>query len=205
MTTSTVEAPDWSSIPAPPDDGAAAHLMGMGLPSVALPATDGSSVDLSALPGRTVLYAYPRTGQPGADNPAGWDMIPGARGCSPQSCEFRDHFGELRRLGVDGVFGLSTQDTAYQQEAAQRLRLPFPLLSDAAGALTRALDLPTFEAAGMTLLRRFTLVIDGGTVTHVFYPVFPPDRNAADVAAWLFQQTGHEGCGQTSTTGIRNR
>ena len=187
MATSTVEAPDWSSIPAPPDDGAAAHLMGTRLPAVALPATDGSSVDLSALPGRTVLYAYPRTGQPGADNPAGWDMIPGARGCSPQSCEFRDHFGELRQLGVDGVFGLSTQDTAYQQEATQRLRLPFPLLSDAAGALTRALDLPTFEAAGMTLLRRFTLVIDGGTVTHVFYPVFPPDRNAADVAAWLSQ------------------
>ena len=190
MTTSTIEAPDWSSIPAPPDDGAAAHLMGMTLPSVRLPATDGSSVDLSAPPGRTILYAYPRTGQPGADNPAGWDMIPGARGCSPQSCEFRDHFAELRRLGVDAVFGLSTQDTAYQQEAAQRLRLPFPLLSDAAGALTRALDLPTFVAAGMTLLRRFTLVIDGGTVTHVFYPVFPPDRNAADVAAWLSQPAG---------------
>ena len=166
MTTSTVDAPDWSSIPAPPDDGAAAHLTGIMLPSVVLPATNGSSVDLSALPGRTILYAYPRTGRPGADNPAGWDMIPGARGCSPQSCEFRDHFGELRRLGVDGVFGLSTQDTAYQQEAAQRLRLPFPLLSDAAGALTRALDLPTFETAGMTLLRRFTLVIDGGTVRH---------------------------------------
>lgn len=190
MTATAVDAPDWSSIPAPPDDGAAAHLLGVRLPCVPLPATDGASVDLSALPGRTVLYAYPRTGQPGADNPAGWDMIPGARGCSPQSCEFRDHFGALRRLGVDGVFGLSTQDTAYQQEAAGRLRLPFPLLSDAAGGLTRALELPTFQAAGITLLRRFTLVIDGGTVTHVFYPVFPPDRNAADVVAWLSQRAG---------------
>lgn len=132
----------------------------------------------------------PRTSQPGADNPAGWDMIPGARGCSPQSCEFRDHYNELRRLGVDRVFGLSTQDTAYQQEAAERLHLPFPLLSDAAGTLTQALDLPTFEAAGMTLLRRFTLIIDGGTVTHIFYPVFPPDRNAADVVAWLSQHAG---------------
>ena len=188
MTATSVDVPDWSSIPAPPDDGAAAHLLGVRLPSLPLPATDGASVDLSALPGRIVLYAYPRTGQPGADNPAGWDMIPGARGCSPQSCEFRDHFGELRRLGVDGVFGLSTQDTAYQQEAAGRLHLPFPLLSDAAGGLTRAMKLPTFEAAGMTLLRRFTLVIDGGTVSHVFYPVFPPDRNAADVVAWLSEQ-----------------
>ncbi len=187
MTTTTVEAPDWSSIPAPPNDGAAAHLLGAKLPAVPLPATSGSSIDLSALPGRTVLYAYPRTGQPGAGNPAGWDMIPGARGCSPQSCAFRDHFAELRRLGVDRVFGLSTQDTAYQQEAAGRLHLPFPLLSDAAGALTHALDLPTLEAAGMTLLRRFTLVIDGGTITHVFYPVFPPDQNAADVIAWLSQ------------------
>ncbi len=190
MTATTVEAPDWSSVPAPPDDGAATHLLGARLPAVLLPATSSSSIDLSALPGRTVLYAYSRTGQPGAGNPTGWDMIPGARGCSPQSCEFRDHFAELRRLGVDWVFGLSTQDTAYQQEAVERLRLPFPLLSDAAGALTRALDLPTFEAAGMTLLRRFTLLIDGGTVAHVFYPVFPPDRNAADVIAWLSQDGG---------------
>ena len=183
----SIAAPDWSTIPAPTDDGATAHLTGAKLPSVPLPATDGATVDLSALPGRTVVYAYPRTGQPGRDNPEGWDGIPGARGCSLQSCEFRDHYAELRRLGVAAVFGLSTQDTAYQQEAAGRLHLPFPLLSDAGGALTRALDLPTFQAGGMTLLKRFTLVVDEGVVSHVFYPVFPPDRNAADMVAWLSQ------------------
>ena len=185
MSTTTVDAPDWSSIPAPHDDGAAAHLRGMALPSIPLPATDGSTVNLAALRGRTVVYAYPRTGRPGVENPEGWDMIPGARGCSPQSCAFRDHFAELRQLGVSALYGLSTQDTAYQREAAERLHLPFPLLSDERLALTRALDLPTFQAAGATLLKRFTLVIDDGRITHVFYPVFPPDQNASDVIAWL--------------------
>lgn len=185
MSDNNVDAPDWSTIPAPEDDGAADHLAGSGLPSVALPATDGSRVDLSALAGRTVVYAYPRTGRPGIANPEGWDLIPGARGCSPQSCAFRDHFGKLRALGVDHVFGLSTQDTAYQQEAAERLHLPFALLSDAEGRFTAALRLPTFEAGGMVLLKRFTLVIDGGTIMRVFYPVFPPDQNAAAVLAWL--------------------
>ncbi len=152
---------------------------------MALPATDGTAVDLSRLAGRTVVYAFPRTGRPGVDNPDGWDMIPGARGCTPQSCAFRDHFAELRGLGVDRLFGLSTQGTAYQREAVERLHLPFPLLSDAEGALAAALRLPTLVVEGTTLLRRVTLVVDDGRIAKVFYPVFPPDRSAADVLDWL--------------------
>jgi peroxiredoxin len=182
---STVEAPDWSSIPAPVDDGATRHLAGARVASVALAATSGESVDLAALRGRAIVYAYPRTGRPGIENPDGWDMIPGARGCTPQSCSFRDHFAELKGLGVEHLFGLSTQGPDYQREAAERLHLPFALLSDERLALTRAMNLPTFETAGMTLLKRFTLVIDDGTVSHVFYPVFPPDRSAGEVLAWL--------------------
>ena len=183
--TSTVEAPDWSAIPAPVDDGAARHLVGACIPSVPLQATDGTIVDLSSLPGRVVVYAYPRTGRPGVENPKGWDMIPGARGCSPQSCAFRDHFAELKALGVDHLFGLSTQDPAYQREAADRLHLPFPILSDERLAFAGKIGLPTFETGGMTLLKRLTLVINDGAVEHVFYPVFPPDRNAGEVIAWL--------------------
>jgi len=182
---SSIATPDWSTLPAPEDDGAARHLLGMSVPSIALPATDGSSIDLSAIPGRAVLYAYPRTGRPGEPNPDGWEAIPGARGCTPQSCAFRDHFAELQSLGVGCLFGLSTQDTAYQREAAQRLHLPFPLLSDERLALTDALRLPTFTTHGMTLHKRLTLILRDGRIEHVFYPVFPPDRNAADVAAWL--------------------
>jgi peroxiredoxin len=182
---SIVDAPDWSTIPAPEDDGATRHLHGARMASVALPATDGRTVDLAALKGRSVVYAYPRTGRPGVANPKGWDMIPGARGCSPQSCSFRDHFAGLRALGVDHLFGLSTQDTAYQREAAERLHLPFALLSDEQLRLVLAMDLPTFGADGMTLLKRFTLVIEDGVVEQVFYPVFPPDRSASDVVAWL--------------------
>jgi peroxiredoxin len=184
---------DWTALPAdlpiPQDDGAARHLAGRRLPAITLAATDGSAVDLSGLAGRVVVYAYPRTGQPGQPNPDGWDAIPGARGCTPQSCAFRDHFLELTSLGVSRVFGLSTQDSAYQREAVERLHLPFPLLSDHDLKLTRAANLPTFETAGMTLLKRLTLVIDDGVATKVFYPVFPPDRNAADVIAWLRQGT----------------
>lgn len=180
-----IGTPDWSKLPAPQDDGTARHLAGSKLPSVALPATNGAAVDLSALRGRTVVYAYPRTGRPGTENPDGWDMIPGARGCSPQSCAFRDHFKELKDLGVDHLFGLSTQDTAYQREAAERLHLPFPLLSDEHLTLAGAMRLPTFETGGMTLLKRLTLLIENGTIAHVFYPVFPPDRNAEDVIAFL--------------------
>jgi peroxiredoxin len=182
---SSVEAPDWSSIPAPTDDGATRHLQGARIAPVRLSSTSGEPVDLSALRGRTVVYAYPRTGRPGVDNPDGWDMIPGARGCTPQSCSFRDHFADLKRLGVSHLFGLSTQTPSYQKEAAERLHLPFPILSDHLSELTDAMNLPTFEVDGMKLLKRFTLVIDDGGVTHVFYPVFPPDRSASDVVDWL--------------------
>jgi peroxiredoxin len=180
-----IETPDWSAIPAPPDDGEARHLPGTRMPSIALPATDGTTVDLSSPPGRVVVYAYPRTGVPGVPSLEGWDLIPGARGCTPQSCAFRDHFAELKGLGVSALFGLSTQDTAYQREAADRLHLPFALLSDEDLNLARAIRLPTFVVGGMTLLKRLTLVIKDGTIEHVFYPVFPPDRNAAEVLAWL--------------------
>ena len=172
-------------IPAPKDDGAARHLAGLELPSVVLAATDGSQVDLTRLTGRTVVYIYPRTGVPGVDTLPGWDQIPGARGCTPQSCSFRDHFGDLKRLGVAQLYGLSTQDTAYQQEAATRLHLPFAILSDEKLALTKALNLPTFTTAGMTLLKRMALVIDDGKISKVFYPVFPPNKNAEEVIAWL--------------------
>ena len=182
---SSIATPDWSSLPVPEDDGAARHLPGLNVPSVALPATDGTTVDLSTLAGLTVVYAYPRTARPSEPNPDGWDLIPGARGCTPQTCAFRDHFTELKSLGVSHLFGLSTQDTAYQREMAERLHLPFPVLSDASLALTRALRLPTLATHGMTLLKRLTLIVQDGRIEHVFYPVFPPDRNAADVAAWL--------------------
>jgi peroxiredoxin len=172
-------------LPVPQDDGAARHLAGKALPDLALPATGGPAVNLAKLAGRSIVYVYPRTGVPGVDAPPGWDDIPGARGCTPQSCGFRDHFAELNALGVAHVFGLSTQDTDYQREAAERLHLPFPILSDAALTLTRALNLPTFSVAGMTLLKRMALVIDDGTIVKVFYPVFPPDKNAAEVIAWL--------------------
>ena len=172
-------------IPVPQDDGAARHLAGAKLPDLALPATNGEPVTLSRLTGRTVVYIYPRTGVPGIDPPTGWDEIPGARGCTPQSCAFRDHFDELLRLGVAHLYGLSTQDTAYQREVATRLHLPFALLSDEKLALAKALKLPTFSAAGMTLLKRMALVVDEGQITKVFYPVFPPDRNAAEIVAWL--------------------
>ena len=176
---------DWSTRPVPHDDGAARHLVGQALPAIALHATDASTIDLSALPGRTVVFIYPLTGQPGNVLPDDWDAIPGARGCTPQSCAFRDHFAELRAAGAERVFGLSTQDTPWQQEAAERLHLPFALRSDADFELTAALRLPTFVAAGKTLLKRMALVIDDGRIATVFYPVFPPDRNAGDVLTWL--------------------
>jgi len=174
-----------AGIPAPEDDGAAAHLTGLRLPDLALPATDGSAVNLSRLTGRTVVYIYPRTGVPGQALPEGWNDIPGARGCTPQSCAFRDHFEELRGLGVAQLYGLSTQDTLYQQEAVSRLQLPFPILSDQGLGFTTALTLPTFSAAGMTLLKRMTLIVDEGIISKVFYPVFPPDKNAEEVIAWI--------------------
>jgi peroxiredoxin len=174
-----------AGLPVPVDDGAARHLVSMSWPDLALPATDGPAVNLSRRRGRAVVYAFPRTGRPGEALPTGWDAIPGARGCTPQSCGFRDHFAELKDLGVAHLHGLSTQDGEAQREVAQRLHLPFPLLSDARLELQRALNLPTFGVDGMTLLKRLTLVLDDGVITKVFYPVFPPDRSAAEVIAWL--------------------
>jgi peroxiredoxin (alkyl hydroperoxide reductase subunit C) len=177
---------DWSKIPAPTDDGGAAHLKGMTIPAVALRATDDTMVTLSSLKGRSVVFAYPRTGEPGkialVDD---WDMIPGARGCTPQTCSFRDLFAELKAAGAAHVFGLSTQSNEYQAEMAARLHLPFPVLSDEKLAFTRALKLPTMEVAGLTLIRRLALIVDDARIRHVFYPVFPPDRNAGDVLEWL--------------------
>jgi peroxiredoxin len=174
------------NLPAPADDGAADHLRGAELPSLSLPATDGSAVDPPRLEGRVVIYAYPRTGRPGEDHLVpDWDEIPGARGCTPESCGFRDHHAELVAAGAAAVFGLSTQDTAYQREAAERLALPFPILSDASLQLTQALGLPTFEAAGEILLKRLTMLVSGGRIEHVWYPVFPPDRHAGEVLSWL--------------------
>ena len=177
---------DWSKIPAPVDDGAAAHLKGATVPSVSLEATDGAMVDLSQLKGRVVVFAYPRTGEPGkAALVDDWDMIPGARGCTPQTCSFRDLFKDLQAAGANHVFGLSAQDHVYQGEMAQRLHLPFTVLSDEKLALTKALKLPTMEVAGLTLVKRLAMIIDDARITHVLYPVFPPDSNAPDVLAWL--------------------
>jgi peroxiredoxin len=174
-------------LPVPVDDGAAAHLPGAAMPALELASTAGGTMRVDRVPGgftRLVLYAYPRTGRPDEPQLDGWDLIPGARGCTPEACAFRDHSAELAALGAT-VAGLSTQDTGYQAEAAARLHLPFPLLSDAGLRLTEALRLPTFEIAGLTLTKRLTLVVRDGVVEHVFYPVFPPDGHAAEVLAWL--------------------
>jgi peroxiredoxin len=172
-------------LPRPVDDGACRHLAGMQLPPLRLASTVGSVVDLGALPaGRTVIYCYPMTGAPGVALPEGWDLIPGARGCTPQACGFRDHARELAELGA-AVFGLSTQSTEYQREVAERLHLPFEVLSDAGFEFTTALRLPTFEAAGRRLIKRLTLVIRDGVIEYVFYPVFPPNESAAEVVRWL--------------------
>ena len=183
MTGSWTDLPP--DLPVPLDDGAAAHLPGTSLPDVPLPSTSGGVVSLARLEGRTVCYLYPRTGEPDRPNPDGWDAIPGARGCTPQSCGFRDHFAELKTLGVDHLFGMSTQGTAFQQEVVARLHLPFRVLSDESLAFVRAARLPVFETAGMILMKRLTLVVDDGRVTKVFYPVFPPDRSAQEVIDWL--------------------
>ena len=174
-----------SNLPPPVDDGACDHLPGLAMPSVRLPSTAGRLMDLGALgAGRTVIYCYPRTGRPGEPLPEGWDAIPGARGCTPQSCAFRDHHRELADLGAE-VYGLSTQTTEYQREMAERLHLPFEVLSDARFALTDALRLPTFEVDGMRLVKRLTLIVRDQRIEQVFYPVFPPNESAAQVIDWL--------------------
>jgi peroxiredoxin len=172
-------------LPVPVDDGACAHLPDQAMPRLRLASTDGGTVDLAELSApRTVLYCYPRTGVPGQPLPSGWDDIPGARGCTPQSCSFRDHHAELRALGAD-VYGISTQPTDYQQQMVARLRLPFAVLSDADCALADALMLPTLTVDGMRLIKRLTLIVRDGRIEMVFYPVFPPDRSAATVVEWL--------------------
>jgi peroxiredoxin len=177
---------DWTRIPTPIDDGAARHLEALIVPDISLRSTDGTHVSLANTPGRVVVFAYPRTGRPGeralVDD---WDQIPGARGCTPQSCAFRDLHAALLAAGAAHVFGLSTQDTDYQREAVERLHLPFVILSDAELALTQAIKLPTFEVGGQTLIKRLAMVVDDGRISKLFYPVFPPDRNARDVLAWL--------------------
>lgn len=174
-----------SDLPVPQDDGACAHLGGMSLPPIGLPSTGGRVVDLSRLAGTAVIYIYPRTGRPDQEVPTGWNAIPGARGCTLQSCAFRDHHEELKRAGAAHVFGLSSQDTAYQREAVERLHLPFELLSDAGLEFAEALRLPVFEVDGMRLIRRLTLITRNGNIGKVFYPVFPPDRNVGEVLDWL--------------------
>ena len=188
MATSTDPSQLPAGLPVPVDDGAAAHLTGALLPDIQLRATDGRLVSLARLGNfRTIVYAYPRTGRPGEPElTPDWDLIPGARGCTPEACGFRDHHNELKAAGAD-VFGLSTQSTADQQELVARLHLPFPILSDEDLVLTRAMRLPTFSAADHTLLRRLTLVIRERRVEHVWYPVFPPDLHAERVLQWLIQ------------------
>jgi peroxiredoxin len=194
MTHDPTQLPE--NLPQPADDGAADHLPGMAMPSIALPSTDGNLMRVDVVPGgfsRLVIYAYPMTGVPGVELPPGWDDIPGARGCTPESCGFRDHAAELAAAGAT-VAGLSTQSAAYQREAAERLRLPFPVLSDADLTLTDALRLPVFsietaaahDGAGLkTLLRRQTLIVRDGRVEKAFYPVFPPDKHADEVLTWI--------------------
>lgn len=181
----SIEFPLPPNLPPPVDDGAADHLVGMRLLRIPLVSTAGDRVDLSKRSAsRTVIYCYPMTGVPGKPLPEGWDMIPGARGCTPQACSFRDHHRELAARHAE-VFGLSTQTTQYQREMVRRLHLPFEVLSDAEFRFCDALRLPTFEVDGMRLLKRLTLIICGGRIEHVFYPVFPPNESADQVIRWL--------------------
>jgi len=173
-----------TNLPVPQDDGACRHLPGARLPDLALPSTSGEPINLSERADVSVVYIYPLTGRPGVDLPPGWDEIPGARGCTPESCAFRDHHAEIRSCGAE-VFGLSSQSSDYQREAQTRLHLTFELLSDEEFRFADALSLPTFTAGGMRLLKRVTLICRQGTIEHVFYPIFPPDGHAAEVVAYL--------------------
>ncbi len=182
MSTNILDLP--KDLPRPVDDGAASHLRGIHFPRLALPATRGANVDLAAMPGRLVVYIYPMTGRPGVPLPKDWDSIPGARGCTPQSCNFRDHYAALQSLDTS-VFGLSAQTSDYQREARDRLHLPFELLSDSGLRLKQMLGLPTFTVAGKELYKRLTLVIENRRIQKVFYPVFPPDQSANEALAWI--------------------
>lgn len=173
-------------LPVPSDDGAADHLTGTELPDVALTATDGATIRVPDISTRTIIYVYPMTGRPDEDViPEGWEDVPGARGCTPESRGFREHYDDLRAAGVRRVFGLSTQSSDYQREARDRLDLPFELLSDADRELASRLGLPTFRIGGDEYLQRLTLVVADGRIEHVFYPVFPPDEHASEVLGWV--------------------
>jgi peroxiredoxin len=176
-----------AGLPAPVDDGAADHLLGRPIPDITLKASGGGDVRLRNLSaGRTVLYLYPLTGRPGVDIPEGWDAIPGARGCTTEACDFRDHFSELQAAGARQVWGVSSQDADYQAEVVHRLGLPFQMLSDETFALGDTLKLPTFAAAGHPrLYARLTLVVRDRRIEHVFYPIFPPNTHAQQVLDWL--------------------
>lgn len=180
------ELPD--NLPIPTDDGAADGLVAKALPGIVLPATDGNRINLQNLSDIAVFYIYPMTGRPDTPLPDNWDEIPGARGCTPQSCGFRDHHEELRGYGAN-VFGVSVQNTDYQIEAKTRLDLPFELLSDTELQLKRVMGLPTFEANGVELYKRITLIVQYGVIQKCFYPIFPPGDNANDVIAWLKANT----------------
>jgi peroxiredoxin len=183
-----------ANLPVPDDDGAADHLPGCPAPALRLPSTSGQSVALDELgPGRTVLYVYPLTGRPGADPPDGWDAIPGARGCTAEACDFRDHHQDLLAAGASAVFGVSSQRRDYQREVVDRLRLPFVMLSDPELRLGEELGLPTFQAGGLRLFKRLTLVIRDGLIEQVFYPVFPPNEHASEVLAWLYSHPAPSG------------
>lgn len=173
-----------TDLPIPEDDGSTNHLRGMKLPNLALSATNGKTVNFANIKGKLVIYCYPMTGQPNVALPDGWDQIPGARGCTPQSCSFRDHYQALHALGAE-VVGLSVQSTEYQKEMADRLHLPFSVLSDANYQFQKALNMPTFEAAGMTLLKRVTLIANNGVIDAVHYPIFPSDSDPEWVMAYL--------------------
>ncbi len=173
-----------ADLPVPQDDGACDHLSGLKMPDLPLVSTQGGAINLARLNGLAAIYVYPKTGRPDVPLPEGWDAIPGARGCTPQSCSFRDQYQQIQDLDCN-VFGLSTQAKEYQTEAVERLGLPFALLSDESLHLARALSLPTFDVDGMTLLRRVTMICENGIITKVFYPVFPPDQNVNQVLEWL--------------------
>jgi peroxiredoxin len=176
-----------ADLPVPEDDGACAHLQGILLPAISLDSTSGFQVNLAETRGRTVVYCYPRMGQPDQPVPINWDAIPGARGCTTQSCSFRDHFQEVIDAGAFQLFGLSTQDTDYQCEAVERLHLPFSLLSDRELRFADALKLPTFQFDSLTLIKRLTLIIDDGRITKFLYPVFPPNKSAEQTRQWLME------------------